>query len=225
MAQGVVDHGVLLDRVPQAMGLLDRLQQRARAAVDDVGPRPGRLGRLAGVRPPAGPAPGLAAHHHGHVGPPGGDGRQRLVDQQLLGDAQLGQVGAGSGGPDPVGHQASRVGIGPGPLGNGDPVDGGQQGGGAAVGGRRPDGPGHELGGLLLGRGGGHPHQHRDAPTGGPVPLSGRGHREDRRSARTRSAPADAATRRARSIRPTWRQVTGTAPRARASDRARSGTS
>jgi hypothetical protein len=65
--EGIVDHRVLLHRVPQAVGDLDRLHQGPLTPVDDIGHRPGlrdlRLLTLGGPVP--GPALGLTSHHGG----------------------------------------------------------------------------------------------------------------------------------------------------------------
>ena len=82
------------------------------------------LGRQSGPFPVPCPALGLASDDDGDVGAAGQDGRQGIVDHALLGDPELGVVRGGRGRPDPVGHQAGRVGIGPAPLGHGHPVDG-----------------------------------------------------------------------------------------------------
>ena len=126
----------------------------------------------------------------------------------------------GARGAHPVGDQTGRVGVGPGPLRDGDPVDGTRHAGRPAVGERSLHGTGHEL--DRLGIGIGHPDSDEDrdprsgVPDGHPVPPF-------------RSVPpaagAGSAARRARSMRPSSRQDTGTAPRARAVDRARSGRS
>ncbi len=69
--QGVFDHGVLLHRLPEAMGDLDLLEERAAPGVEHVG-NGGGLAGPAGVEActlaVACPAHGLAAHHHGDLG-------------------------------------------------------------------------------------------------------------------------------------------------------------
>ena len=129
--EGVVDHGVLLDGIPQPVGHLDRFHQRPGAAVHDIGHRPGlgRLHRLVAARPAWSRAQRLASPPTTAAtsDSPGGDGRQRLVDQRLLGDAQLHQVAPGRPRPHLVGHQPGRIGIGPAPLGHRHPVDHAQQ--------------------------------------------------------------------------------------------------
>ena len=70
-----------------------------------------------------GPPLGLAAHHHGHVGLAGDDGGERLVDQATAGGCPAPPGGSGLAGAHCGGHQSSRVGIRPAPLGDGDPVD------------------------------------------------------------------------------------------------------
>ena len=144
-------NGVLLDRVPQTVGDLDRLEQRARAAVDDIGHRPGLFG-LHRVPARAGRVPrpplGLAADHHGHLRPARRDGGKSVGDQGLLGDAQLDEMGARPFGTHPIGDEAAGVGVRPGPLGHGDPVDHCEQLGSTGVVGRPLHRPSHQLGRL-----------------------------------------------------------------------------
>ena len=90
------------------MGHLDRLEERVGPTVDHVGDRAvvvGAGGLGCGVVPS--PSLGLTAHDHGNLGAPVDDGGERLVDQGLLGDAELGQVGPGGGTADRPGHQAT----------------------------------------------------------------------------------------------------------------------
>ena len=69
--EGVLDHGVLLDGVPQPVGHLDRLHERALPAAGDVGDHAGLAVSTAGPADALGiPGPplGLPAHHRGHLG-------------------------------------------------------------------------------------------------------------------------------------------------------------
>ena len=165
----VVDHGVLLDRLPQAVGHLDGLEERTGTPVHDVGRGPRRL-RKPHPGPPAAlvplPSAGLAPHHHGHIRQATGQGFQGHLDDRLLGDAELHQVGAGPGRTDAPGHQAGRVGVSPASLGDGDAVDGTEQGGGAGILGSCLHGPSHQLGGRGVVGGDAHPHQDRRARVG-----------------------------------------------------------
>ncbi len=179
--------------------------------------RPHRAGPLA----VAGPAPGLTAHHHRHLGRPASDGGQHVVDQGLLRDAQFHQVGPGLRCPH----------LGP------------------------PGGPDRDRTSCPGARLSGRWRPHGSRPRRRRVPAERRRHQFDRLGAasaaptptstgvrgrgsggqpvpgpaprRPDGMPTAAAHGRrvARIIRPTCRQVTGTAPRATAWGRARSGRS
>ena len=117
--QGVLDHGVLLDRLPESVGHLHGFHQRTLPAVHDVGLGPWwpRFDRVATrAFEIAYPTFGLTPDHGGQFGPTRHHCGQCLVDEGLLGDAQLEQVGLGFGGAHPVGNQAARVRVLPAPL-------------------------------------------------------------------------------------------------------------
>jgi hypothetical protein len=183
-SQGILDHGVLLNRLPQPVRHFHLFHQRPRAPLHHIGCHTG-LERFdvvqvdAGQSLAPGPSLGLPAHHRGHIGLTGHDGHQSVVDQRLLGDAQFHQVGPGRAGPHPGRHQPGRIGIGPVALRYGHPVDGRQQSGRSGVGGGSHQRPGHQLGGFGVVRGPAQPHQHRGSrierarPRGPVHPFTG----------------------------------------------------
>ena len=134
--------------------------------MDDIGFRTG-LGRLHRLGPGPGqitdPAHGLPAHHRRDFGLPGGDGDQGVVDQCLLGDTQLHEMGASRPGAHPRGHQPGGIGIGPVPLGHRQPVDAGRQPRRSGVGTGGDQCPGHQLGGFGIAGCRAHPDEYRRA--------------------------------------------------------------
>ena len=218
----VVDHGVLLHGLPQAMGHLHRLEERPAPLAEHVGDHPGlgRLGgRVAGPLAVPGPPLRLAPDHHGHLGGSGEHGGQGVVDEALLWDAELDQVRDRTRCPDPGGHDACGIGIGPAALGDRHPVHRRGEPAAAGIGQCDPRGLRHELHRLGIGCGGAHADQHRRPRIEHPA------HRPVLRGPRPPARPGADEVRRSRSIRPRSRQDTSTAPWATASARARSGRS
>ena len=204
------------------MGHLDRLEEGTLPSADDVGCRAG-LRSLRGCRARlltvADPPLGLAPDDHGDVSGTREDGGQGIVDQTLLGDTELHQVRLGSSGAHPLCHQAGWIHIGPTPLRNGHPVDGARQSLTPGIGQCRLGGLDHELDRLRVITYRPHPHQD------GCARVEGVRHRATQLAASGEAADSAAWVLHTRSIRPSWRHVTSTAPWAKASGRARSGMS
>ena len=131
------------------------------------------------------------------------------------------EVGGGARRPDPGRHDPGRIRVGPAPLGDGYPVDGRGQPPAAGVGQRRLRRLHHQLHGL--GRSEAVPTPTRTGVRGSRDPFTGSG--PPGSAHRAPGLAAGGADRRSRSIRPSVRHVTSTAPRERASARARSGRS
>ena len=221
--QRVVDHGVLLHGIPQPVGHLHRLEDRAVPLAQHVGHGSGlrRLRRrvaapLTVPRPPL----RLATDHHGHLGGAGEHGGQGIVDEALLGDPELDQVRRRPRCPDPDGHDAGGIRVGPAALGDRHPVHPRPSPRPPASASADRRGVRHELRGLGVRGCRADTDEHRRAGVeAGAHRAASRGHADRRRACRP------TAVRRSRSIRPRSRQVTSTAPLATASDRARSGRS
>ncbi len=143
---------------------------------------------------------------------PASTARERVVDQALLRDPELDEVGAGVLRSDARRDEPGRVPVRPSALWDCDPIDGSSDRGGTRVVDRREQRPGHQVGGLRVVRRGPDTDQHRQTRVEG-----GSAHGS------LCAGPLDG--RRLRNIRPSSRQLTATAPISSTSRRARSGTS